>query len=66
MSGCFGTLDEARTFEEKKNGATGAKDKHKDDRIIATMIGLFVDYLLPLPEEVKPGVKEVEVMKTAW
>ena len=61
-----GTLDEARTFEEKKNGATGAKDKHKDDRIIATMIGLFVDYLLPLPEEVKPDVKEVEVMRTAW
>jgi len=60
------TLDEARTFEEKRNGATGAKDKHHDDRIIATMIGLYVDYELPLPEEVKPVQRVAAAQRTAW
>jgi len=53
-----GTLDEARTFEEKKNGKTGAKDKHYDDRLMATMIGLYVCYQLPLPTEIVPSVYE--------
>lgn len=47
-----GTLDEARTFERKKDGKTGAKDKHHDDRIMATMIGLYVCYKMPIPRRI--------------
>lgn len=49
------TLDEARTYEEKPDGTTGAKAKNHDDRIMATMIGIYVCYEeMPIPSKIKP------------
>lgn len=49
------TLDEARTYEEKPDGTTGAKAKNHDDRIMATMIGIYVCYEeMPIPAKIKP------------
>ena len=39
------TLNQARVYERKKNGAYGAKEGHHDDDLITRMIGLYVDYL---------------------
>lgn len=50
-----GTLDEGLTFESKEGGKTGAKDGCHDDRIMATMIGLYVSSELPTPKELKGG-----------
>jgi hypothetical protein len=47
------TLNEGRTFETKKDGSTGAKQGKHDDRLMATMIGLYVCYQMPPPTEVK-------------
>jgi len=60
-----GTVDEALVFEEKENGKTGAKDGMHDDRIMATMIGLYVCYKMDLPAEIKP-VSHAPVKRTAW
>jgi len=62
------TLNEARTFETKKDGKTGAKQGKHDDRIMATMIGLFICYdieNLPLPAEIK-AAQTAHVQRTAW
>lgn len=59
------TLNEARTFETKKDGKTGAKQGKHDDRIMATMIGLYICYDLPTPAVVKVS-DGVKVMRTAW
>jgi hypothetical protein len=42
-------LNEARTYEEKQNGVWGAKEGCHDDIIMSRMIGLFIDWELPLP-----------------
>jgi len=42
-------LNEARYYEKKKNGKYGAKDGQHDDIIMATMIGLWVDFEMPIP-----------------
>ncbi len=59
------TLNEARTFETKKDGKTGAKQGKHDDRIMATMIGLYICYELPTPAKIKV-VSGVKSKKTAW
>ena len=59
------TLNEARTFETKKDGKTGAKQGKHDDRIMATMIGLYICYDLPLPMRIK-AVSTERVQRTAW
>lgn len=60
------TLDEARTFEEKSNHKTGAKAGCHDDRIMATMIGLYVCYeKMPLPTIIK-AVKHNNHTPMAW
>jgi len=49
------TINEGRTFERKKNNKTGAKDGCHDDRIMATMIGLYISLnKMPLPAKIKP------------
>lgn len=60
------TLDEARTFENKKDGSTGAKQGKHDDHIIVTMTGLWVCYQLPIPAEIKPVLKSGTAKRTAW
>jgi hypothetical protein len=59
------TLNEARTYEEKADGTKGAKAKNHDDRLMATMIGLYVCYKMPLPAIIKPHIAG-HVQKTAW
>jgi hypothetical protein len=59
------TLNEARTFETKKDGKTGAKQGKHDDRIMATMIGLYICYELPIPAKIKV-VSGVKSKKMAW
>lgn len=60
------TLNEARTFEEKKDGSTGAKLGKHDDRIMSTMIIMYVCYVeMPLPAIIKP-VKHTTYQQTAW
>jgi hypothetical protein len=52
------TLDQARTYERKKDGTYGAKDGHHDDDLITRMIALFVDYHeypLPILQEDSPA-----------
>jgi hypothetical protein len=50
-------LDEARWYEKKKNGKYGAKEGKHDDECMATMIGCYVDYELPLPRIIDTDVK---------
>ena len=59
------TLNEARVFENKPNGGTGAKQGKHDDRLMATMIGLYVCYQLPTPAIIKPVQTRV-ARRTAW
>jgi len=60
------TLTEARTFEEKPNHKTGAKAGCHDDRIMATMIGLYVCFnKMSLPKKIKP-VQHGNYQRTAW
>jgi hypothetical protein len=59
------TLNEARVFEYKPDGSTGAKGSNHDDRLMATMIGIYVCYKLPLPSLVVP--KEIiSTKKIVW
>ena len=61
------TLNEARTFEEKPDGTTGAKAKNHDDRIMATMIGIYVCYEeMPLPAKIKPTAPIRNSSSIAW
>jgi hypothetical protein len=60
------TINEGRVFENKPNGKTGAKEGQHDDRIMCTMIGLYVCYKLPLPVEIKPVKAGGSVQRTAW
>jgi hypothetical protein len=41
---CHEALNEARTYEQKKNGSYGAKERKHDDILMTRMIGLHVDY----------------------
>lgn len=59
------TLNEARVYETKKDGSTGAKQGKHDDRLMATMIGLYVCYQMPIPTEVKAVIRE-PVRRTAF
>lgn len=45
-----GTLDEARVYEVKPDGSMGAAVGHHDDRLMATMIGLYVAYEMDPPK----------------
>ncbi|NDV47922.1 hypothetical protein D0T49_12790 [Paludibacter sp. 221] len=60
------TLNEARTYEKKKDGSYGAKAKKHDDRIMATMIGLYVCYQLPTPAVIKNAPETSTIRRTAW
>ncbi len=60
------TLNEARYFENKKDGTTGAKQGKHDDRLMATMIGLYVCYQLPIPAEIKVRSAASGAVRTAW
>ena len=42
-------LDEARVYEQKKNGSFGAKDGKHDDILMTRMIGCHICYELPIP-----------------
>lgn len=49
-------LNEARVYEQKKNGAYGAKEGKHDDILMTRMIGLYICFQLALPvllDEVK-------------
>lgn len=46
-------LNEARYFEQKQNGTTGAKEGKHDDILMTRMIGSYVCYQLPVPEMIK-------------
>ncbi|WP_199343259.1 hypothetical protein [Dysgonomonas sp. GY75] len=49
-------LNEARVYEQKKNGSYGAKEGKHDDMLMTRMIGLYICFQLALPvllEEVK-------------
>jgi hypothetical protein len=59
------TLNEARTFEEKKDGSKGAKQGKHDDRIMATMIGLYICYNLPIPAVIHAPASG-PIQRTAW
>ncbi|MDR0371576.1 MAG: hypothetical protein LBH80_06965 [Prevotellaceae bacterium] len=62
------TLDEARTFEEKPNGKKEAKAGRHDDRIMNTMIALYVCYEeMPMPYVVREKINSHQApMRTAW
>lgn len=61
------TLNEARVFENKKDGTVGAKAGHHDDRLMATMIGLYICYQIPLPRKiVKHTAITSSVKRTVW
>ena len=47
------TIDEALTYECKKDGGWGAIAGKKDDHIMTTMIALYVDYQMELPRKVR-------------
>jgi len=54
-------LNEARVYEQKKNGSFGAKQGKHDDILMTRMIGCFICYELPIPvilEEVKKYKQE--------
>lgn len=59
------TLNEARVFENKPDGSTGAKEGNHDDRLMSTMIGMYVCYQLPIPNIIKP-MEHKAVRRTAW
>lgn len=42
-------LNEARVYEQKKNGSYGAKEGKHDDILMTRMIGLYICFELPLP-----------------
>lgn len=42
-------LNEARVYEQKKNGSYGAKDGKHDDILMTRMIGLYICFELALP-----------------
>lgn len=50
-----GTLDEARVYEVKPDGSMGASEGHHDDRLMATMIGLYVCYEADAPKAFTAG-----------
>ena len=57
------TLNEARVYEVKEDGSMGAKAGKHDDRLMATMIGLYVCYKMAWPRaygdrSAVPGVKK--------
>ena len=45
-------LDEARYYERKPNGSLGAKEGKRDDRLVTRMIGCYIAYRMPLPQDV--------------
>ncbi|MDR0734078.1 MAG: hypothetical protein LBF08_08530, partial [Dysgonamonadaceae bacterium] len=48
-------LNEARVYEQKKNGSFGAKEGKHDDILMTRMIGCHICYELPAPAIVKEG-----------
>ncbi len=56
-------LNEARVYEQKKDGSFGAKEGKHDDILMTRMIGCYICYKLPLPviidTIVKPKRKEL-------
>jgi len=59
------TLNEARVYEEKKDGTTGAKHGKHDDRLMATMILITICFQMPIPAEIK-AAQTGHVKRTAW
>lgn len=60
------TINEYRTFEEKPNHKTGAKAGCHDDRVMATLIGLYICFnKMPLPQEIKQ-VSHQKYRPMAW
>lgn len=51
-------LNEARTYEQKKNGSYGAKEGRHDDIIMTRMIGIYVAYTMPTPVLIKEDPKQ--------
>ncbi len=50
-------LNEARTYEQKKNGSFGAKAGRHDDTLMTRMIGCHICYELPLPKLIETTKK---------
>jgi hypothetical protein len=48
-------LNEARVYEQKKNGSFGAKEGKHDDILMTRMIGCHICYELPMPAAIKDG-----------
>ena len=46
---CGEALDEARVYEQKKNGSYGAKQGKHDDILLTRMLGCYICYQLPVP-----------------
>ena len=54
-------LDEARTYEQKKNGSYGAKEGRHDDIIMTRMIGIYVCYTMPIPVLIDEKTKKTSM-----
>lgn len=50
-----GTLDEVRAYETKQDGSMGAVAGGHDDRVMATMLALYVAYEMEPPRAIVPG-----------
>ena len=50
-----GTLDEGRAYETKPDGSMGAVAGGHDDRLMATMLALYVAYEMEPPRAIVPG-----------
>lgn len=56
-------LNEARVYEQKKNGSYGAKEGRHDDILMTRMIGVYVCYTMPLPVLIKEDSKTKRIHK---
>lgn len=62
-------LNEARVYEQKKNGSYGAKEGKHDDILMTRMIGLYICFELPLPkllDEIKKQTRKRPVGESSF
>ncbi len=62
-------MNEARVYEQKKNGSYGAKSGKHDDILMTRMIGLYICFELALPvllDEVKKMTRKRPVGESSF
>lgn len=62
-------LNEARVYEQKKNGSYGAKEGKHDDILMTRLIGLYICFEMPLPvvvNNVKKQTKRIPVGESSF